>query len=85
MKRQTKIKEPYLIRFRIKSKIGIWGPWEGSGEAEWIGLHHAQSQIATIKKALASKTIEIEFTKSGVRLDYNGNETDKKLIYETRQ
>lgn len=84
LKPPPKIKEPYLIRFRTQNQIGVWSEWQGQGQAEWQGLEHAQSQIKMLKKALINKTVEIEFTKEGKLLNYQGEETGKTLIFETR-
>lgn len=84
MKRQPKPKVPYLIRFRTKNQIGVWSEWQGTGQAEWQGLEHAQNQIKMLKKAFIKRTVEIEFTKFGQLLNYKGEETNKTMIYVPR-
>ena len=76
-------KTNYSLRRRFFHETGTPLDWQDSGNGIFKDIETVQSQIKML--ANRGRKVEIEFMKAGELCGYDGNETGKTIIYETRQ
>lgn len=81
-KQLPKSKPNYSLRRRFFDQIGRPMEWKDYGKGYFTDLQTVQNQI----KALASvnRRVEIEFIHEGKLCGFDGKETGKTIVYETR-
>lgn len=72
----------YSLRRRFFHETGYPLDWQDSGKAAFKDLETVQAQIKLL--ANRGRKVEIEYLHGGKLCGYNGEETGKTIIYETR-
>jgi hypothetical protein len=82
-KKQPEIKNPFYLNHRFQKNDGQWSEWN-KAIGQFTDIETAQKAIRLLKMTKPNNAMEIEFIHQGKKLDFNGNEINKSIIYQRK-